>query len=154
MPRLYKSSWNIAVINNVIHLCITTITHALILVTGSAFVVSSVSAQHVSALAPSVPVVVHGFDFSTCNMAIVKGLKSHNVSLTVRAGPAATFRRIGRVYQGQQIFACNKRSEWVGIVFGPSGKCALRTTLVRSPALPKGCRSGWAHQRWIVVTSG
>lgn len=104
---------------------------------------------------PSAPVIVEGIDLTTCNTAVVTGLKrSSGNFLSVRAGPAMSYQRVGGLHGGQDVFTCNERHEWVGIVYGSKGKCRLRTTLSRAPKLPKGCRSGWAHERWIKVTSG
>lgn len=114
---------------------------------------SAGAAQGATPSRRSVPVVTEGVDLSTCNTAVITGLSTHS-SLRVRSGPSISHPAVGRLYQGQQIFTCNERGEWVGVVYSSVGNCRPKGAVNRSSALPKGCRAGWAHERWINVTSG
>lgn len=119
------------------------------------FVGNETGAQVKSDSRGLIPVMIAGTDLSTCNTAVVTGLgRRGGISVSVRSGPSFSYARTGRIYQGQQIFVCNERHKWLGIVYGPTASCNLKTSGARAVHLPKGCRSGWANRRWIEITSG
>lgn len=115
---------------------------------------SEVSAREGVKPRPPVAVVDAATEFWTCSTAMVIGLGRRGSYLSVRAGPGIAYPRIGRLIEGQQIFICDERDEWLGAVYGSGGRCrALKQVQTRTP-LPKGCHSGWTHRRWIEITSG
>ena len=99
----------------------------------------------------AVPVAVLGMELWRCNSAILLGDSSY---VSVRAGPSEDFRKTDKLERGHEVFTCDDREGWVGIIYGPAGRCDLRHTTLRGPNLPRECQSGWIPATSVETTSG
>lgn len=106
----------------------------------------------------SVPVMVGGLaEFDACGgLGEVHGLNPHGDDfLAVRAGPGSKYPMIDRLYNGNQVYFCDKHGEWIGIVYGkPLQDCSVSSPLPRRLPYKGSCLSGWAHKNWLVLIAG
>ncbi|WP_099867977.1 SH3 domain-containing protein [Pararhizobium haloflavum] len=67
------------------------------------------------------------------SQSIVSGLDPNGDGfLAVRAGPGTEYRKIDQLHNGDAVYICGARGDWLAIVYGPSKSNA-----------------GWAHSRWL-----
>jgi len=45
--------------------------------------------------------------------------------LSVRSGPGRSYREMDRLYNGRQVYICDQRGRWLGIVYGWGGNCGV-----------------------------
>ncbi len=89
-----------------------------------------------------------------CNLAVVRGLRPSR-HLIVRSGTGVNYRKIGRLSEGERIYTCNERGEWIGVVFSRSGSpCGGPSAHGLDVRKTSTCRSGWVHRNWIEIVSG
>lgn len=70
-----------------------------------------------------------------CLWATVRGLDPNGDGfLAVRSGPGSNYRKLGEIYNGDQVRYCARAGKWMGIYYG-------------SPR-----RVGWAHSNWLAVS--
>ncbi len=104
--------------------------------------------------APRVPVpLAAAEDYGACSTAFVQGVEGRDGFLTVRAGPSRQDRGLGRLVDGQGVYACVRRGDWFGIVFervrGES-RCAWLLQPQRANSVYSGpCGSGWVHHDYL-----
>jgi hypothetical protein len=91
-----------------------------------------------------------------CSNGVVRGLNPRGDGfLSVRAAPSASRREIGRLYNGRQVYVCQTRGAWYGIVYGrPGGDCGVTTPWIRRLPYTGPCRSGWVARRWVEIWAG
>ena len=88
-----------------------------------------------------------------CNLALVRGVGSSR--LQVRAGPGRRFVRRDALRNGERVYTCNERGEWLGVVFSrPGAPCGNQQPVGLDITLTPPCRSGWVHRRWIEIITG
>src|SRR5687767_12824232 len=88
-----------------------------------------------AAQAPRVPVVIpaspDGYD--GCSTAYIYGLNDGRDRgfLAVRAGPSSRDRELGRLRNGDRVYACVRNGDWFGIVYEGDGRtgCNVRQAL-------------------------
>lgn len=106
----------------------------------------------------AVPVMVGGVaELDACGgFGEVRGLNPRGDSfLAVRAGPGSKYPMIDRLYNGNQVYFCDKHGEWIGIVYGePAKDCGVSSPLPRRQPYQGPCQSGWAHRNWLVLIAG
>lgn len=108
-----------------------------------------------------VPVIIglDGPEYDACgSQGRVVGLDPRGDNfLAVRSGPASDFAKIDEVYSDFTLQLCEKRGQWWGVVYHPSGRseaCGV-TSAVPSPQAYRGnCRAGWVYDRYVTVTAG
>ena len=113
------------------------------------------TAAPLAAQAPRVPVVIpaspEGYD--GCSTAYIYGLTGGRDRgfLAVRAGPSSRERELGRLRNGDQVYACVRDGDWFGIVYEGAGRtgCNVRQPWPATSAYTGPCRSGWVYHRWI-----
>lgn len=105
-----------------------------------------------------VPVMVGGeAELDACGgLGAVHGLNPRGEGfLAVRAGPNSKYPIIDRLYNGDQVYFCDKHGEWIGIVYGkPMQDCGVSSPLRRRQPYKGSCQSGWAHRNWLVLIAG
>ena len=77
---------------------------------------------------PQVPVMIEGsVDYDGCaSVGVVRGLDPHGDGfLAVKSGPGINFRRIDKVYNGQQLYLCGQVGPWIGVVYTASSTLKL-----------------------------
>jgi hypothetical protein len=88
------------------------------------------------AAALDVPIVGHGGDGQTADCSsrtIVVGLNPGGDGfLAVRTGPGTQYRKIDELRNGEVVYGCDARGDWIAIVYGPSK-----------------AKKGWVHGRWL-----
>jgi hypothetical protein len=116
--------------------------------------ISIAIASPAQAQAPRVPVPIAagGGDYPACSPATIMNLDHADGFLSVRAGPSARERSLGRLHNGDAVFACVRRGNWLGIVFDRPGRrtgCDVDRPRLAAPAYAGPCRSGWVHYDYI-----
>lgn len=90
---------------------------------------------------------------ANCSSGIVRGLKPGGDGfLAVRAGPGTSHRMLDRLHNGESVWLCDQRGDWVGIVYGRED-CGTEGSGPEHP-YTGSCRAGWAHGRWIELVAG
>ena len=91
-----------------------------------------------------------------CNFAQVKNHLDHRDYVTVRSGPSAKFRRVGKLKSGTGLYVCDGNGNWVEIYYsspkGPCGPPYSKGGLDDRKA--KACESGWVEKNTIDLISG
>jgi hypothetical protein len=84
----------------------------------------------------------------------VKELDPHGDGfLAVRSGPGSQYQMIDKLLEGQSVFVCDDRGQWLGIVYTRGNEdCGVSSALSRPYSGP--CLSGWVHRNWITITAG
>jgi hypothetical protein len=119
---------------------------------------SAASGQE-AGIRPQVPVVITANpDTDVCGNGIVHGLDPRGDGfLAVKAGPGLKFARIDKLYNGEQVYLCGFRDDWLAIVYtkqGDGSACNVMTPWPRTLPYTGPCRSGWVHRRRIEVIAG
>jgi hypothetical protein len=121
------------------------------------FLALTLSFAAMAALADvTVPVMVGGTaELDACGgFGEVRGLHSRGDGfLAVRAGPSRKYPLIDRLHNGRKVYFCDKHGEWIGIVYGEQD-CGVSSPLPNKQPYKGPCRSGWAHQNWLVMIAG
>jgi len=87
----------------------------------------------------------------------VKGLNpAGDGFLAVRSGPGVRNAMIDKIHNGQQIWFCDQKGSWIGIVYSQSKNTDCQ---VSSPIMPRKryagpCKSGWVHEKYVELTAG
>ncbi len=107
---------------------------------------------------PEVPIMIEASsDLDACNATgIATGLDPHGDGfLAVKSAPALQSLRIDKLYNGEQVYICNERDDWYGVVYSKDRRdCNVSTPWPQNLAYTGPCRSGWVYRRWIEVTGG
>ena len=78
--------------------------------------------------------------------------------LSVRSGPGGSkYREIDRVYNGMQVFICEYKGPWLGVVYSSSGEtdsCNVSTNWSRRMPYTGPCEYGWIHSRYVGDIAG
>jgi hypothetical protein len=121
-------------------------------------VLASAAVAQEAQVKPAVPVMITANeDYDACGMmGVARGLDPRGDGfLAVKAGPGLRYRRIDRLYNGDQVYICATYGPWFAIVYKRNQiDCNVSTPWPRSMAYTGPCRSGWAHKRWIKPTAG
>lgn len=105
---------------------------------------------------PATPVVLVASDLDPCSNGVVAHLNPHGDGfLAVKSSPDLRSKRIDKLFNGQNVYVCGGRGEWLAIIYSRSRTdCAVRTNWVKTLPYTGPCRSGWAHRRWIEIWAG
>ena len=107
----------------------------------------------------SVPVRVGGLpDLDACAaVGTVVRLQPGSL-LAVRAGPGTTFARRDALANGREFFMCamSDDGQWHGVVYSedPGVDCGVATPVPVEQDYAGPCRSGWVHDRWVMLVAG
>lgn len=77
--------------------------------------------------------------------------------LSVRSGPGGKYTEISRLASGTDIFICNERSPWLGVIYPPditTVDCGTDAYVGEAKPYTGPCRSGWIHQKFVEVIAG
>ena len=86
----------------------------------------------------------------------VRGLNPNGDGfLAVRTGPGTEYPMIDRLHKGDGVHFCDQRGDWIGIVYGELGRaCGVGSPVARRQPYRGPCKSGWAHQNWLLLIAG
>lgn len=104
-----------------------------------------------------VPVMIGGdANFDACDaLGTVSGLKSApDNTLSVRSGPGRAFDRLDGLVAGTRVWLCDRKGDWVGVVYGPADRCGVAMPSPERRAYAGPCASGWVHGRYVELTAG
>ncbi len=112
-----------------------------------------ISAQRVRL---DVPVVIHADDLDPCSNGVVTGLDPRGDGfLAVKSGPGLGYRRIDKLFNGEKIWVCGSRGDWLAIVYSRGGRdCNVASPWPRTLPYTGPCQPGWAYRRWVAVYAG
>lgn len=115
----------------------------------------ALSAAAVTAVRATIPVAIQGsLEHDACSNGVVTGLNPKGDRfLSVRSGPGTKHRELARLFNGQKVYVCDSRGDWIGIVYERPSRAGCDVTEPWPETLPYTgpCRSGWVHRRWIKV---
>jgi hypothetical protein len=106
----------------------------------------------------AVPVIVGKVaEYDACmSSGAVKGLDPHGDGfLAVRAGPGSQYQMIDKLLEGQNVFVCDERGQWLGVVYTRGNQdCGVTSALNKPTPYPGPCLAGWIHRNFINITAG
>ncbi|HLO22915.1 MAG TPA: integron [Methyloceanibacter sp.] len=106
----------------------------------------------------AVPVIVGKVaEYDACmSSGAVKGLDPHGDGfLAVRAGPGSQYQMIDKLLEGQNVFVCDERGQWLGVVYTRGSQdCGVTSALNKPTPYPGPCLAGWVHRNFINITAG
>jgi hypothetical protein len=109
----------------------------------------------------AVPVEVGGSaEWDACgSFGRVRGLKPGGDGfLAVRAGPGVGYAVLDKLLDGDQMYLCRTRGDWVAIVYADSRRggeeCGVHYAIAESEPYRGPCKSGWVHKTWVEVVAG
>lgn len=106
----------------------------------------------------AVPVIVGKVpEYDACmSTGAVKGLNPHGDGfLAVRAGPGSQYQMIDKLLEGQNVFVCDERGQWLGVVYTRGNQdCGVTSALNRPTPYAGPCPAGWVHRNFINITAG
>ncbi|MFC3219377.1 integron [Tianweitania populi] len=124
------------------------------------FLCASLAAAKAESATPSVPVTASSDGImDACNsVGRVTGLdpKGDNF-LSVRSGPGGKYTEIARLASGADIFICDERSPWLGVIYPADDAtvdCGTDAYSGEAKPYTGPCRSGWIHQKFVQVIAG
>jgi len=90
------------------------------------------------------------------SIAEVRGLDPKGDDLlSVRKGPGRQYEESDRLHNGQQVYSCGERGDWVGIVYGKDlSVCNVAGVIPKAQAYRGPCHPGWVHKKWLAVIAG
>lgn len=108
---------------------------------------------------PRVPVMIGGEGgLDACgSVGTVSGLKSTpGNTLAVRSGPGLEHNRIDGLAPGAQVWLCDRRGRWLGVVYGlsPGANCGVSTPRAMREPYQGPCSSGWVHESYVELFAG
>ena len=76
--------------------------------------------------------------------------------LAVRDGPGTRHAERDRLLAGQEVWLCEERRLWRGVVYAPDVRtdCGVATVQPARAAYNGPCRSGWVFGRYVALTAG
>jgi hypothetical protein len=105
---------------------------------------------------PEVPIVIQATEEASCASGVVTGLDPRGDGfLAVKSGPHLKFSKIDQLFNGQDVYLCESRGDWLGIVYPVEERCGVGSkswSVTDSYSGP--CSSGWVHKAWIKATAG
>ncbi|MBV5309820.1 hypothetical protein [Chromatium okenii] len=107
--------------------------------------------------AERVPVMIGGdTDVDACGaVGEVRGLDDFRGDgfLSVRKGPGSQYLEIDRLHNGDQVYLCNDRGNWAGIIYSTGGNlsasCNVSSSIANKQSYRGPCKSGWAYMKWL-----
>jgi hypothetical protein len=106
----------------------------------------------------AVPVIVGKVaEYDACmSSGAVKGLDPHGDGfLAVRAGPGSQYQMIDKLLEGQNVFVCDERGQWLGVVYTRGNQdCGVTSALNKPTPYPGPCLAGWVNRNFINITAG
>jgi hypothetical protein len=106
----------------------------------------------------AVPVIVGKVaEYDACmSSGAVKGLDPHGDGfLAARAGPGSQYQMIDKLLEGQNVFVCDERGQWLGVVYTRGNQdCGVTSALNKPTPYPGPCLAGWVHRNFINITAG
>ncbi len=96
-------------------------------------------------------------NYDACgSLGVVAGLNPQGDNfLAVRSGPGTKYDQIDSLFSGNEVFLCDQRGRWHGIVYGtPGADCGVSSPVAGHQAYFGSCRSGWVFDRYIRVIAG
>jgi hypothetical protein len=118
--------------------------------------VSAPRAEAAPAVHPLTPITLEASELDPCSNGVVRGLNPRGDGfLSVRTAPNEKARELFRLHNGDQVYVCDQRGDWMGVLHGPVGDaCGAMTPVSKTGPYRGRCRSGWAHENWIELWAG
>jgi hypothetical protein len=130
---------------------------AFFLIASSTMLLSFAVADAMAQTKLDVPVVV-GVDaeLDPCAVGVIAGLDPRGDGfLSVRSGPAANYRELDRLKNGNRVHLCDQKGDWIGVVYGAAvDKCGVGTPWPKKKAYAGPCKHGWVHTRYVKPIAG
>lgn len=90
-------------------------------------------------------------------VGVVSGLKPVAGNfLALRAAGNANSKMIAKLENGQQLFICEEKSDWIGVVV-PNEKdanCGVTSPIAQQGSYTGDCASGWVYRKYVELLAG
>jgi len=119
--------------------------------------ITSAAIAQEAGIRPQVAVTIQSSDkYDACSNGLVSGLDPKDEGfLAVKSGPGLNYKRIDKLFNGEQVYLCGQKGDWYAIVYTKTRRnCNVSTPWPKTLPYTGPCRSGWAHKRWIEVIAG
>jgi len=94
-----------------------------------------------------------GDPLDPCSYAQIIGLNPNGDGfLTVRSEPNKHAKPLDRLYNGNKVWYCDQKGQWVGIVYGKN--CHISSPANPPRAYKGSCKSGWVFGKWVSIIAG
>lgn len=107
-----------------------------------------------AAVAGGIPVMTGGdANLDACgSLGVVSGPSS---GIPVRTGPSPRFASIEKLIPGRQVWLCDRKGAWTGVVYGKEGDdCGVATPAKTRRPYQGACASGWVQSKYIELVAG
>ena len=103
----------------------------------------------------NVPVVVGSDDDMDACMTLGLSTSKQSESV-VRAGPSSTSAVMDKVKNGQLVWMCSFKEEWVAVVYATSDNmdCGVSRHINPAQIYIGPCKSGWMHKNNVEPAAG
>jgi hypothetical protein len=72
--------------------------------------------------------------------------------LAVRTGPGSKFTKIDELHERNQVWLCDERGRWIGIVYGKN--CGVSSPIAIRRRYHGPCKSGWVFDKYVKLIAG
>ena len=107
---------------------------------------------------PAVPVTIGGDQYldACAGKGVITGLDPRGDGfLAVKAGPGPRYKRVDKLFNGEQVYLCSDHGKWFGVVYSKTKqKCNVTTPWAKPLPYTGPCRSGWIHKSYVKITAG
>lgn len=96
-------------------------------------------------------------DLDAClTLGVVTGLNPNGDGfLAVRSGPDTHFKRIDKLSNGQYVYFCDQRNDWIGVVYTKAeGDCGVSSPVSKRQPYQGPCKAGWVHSKYVKAVAG
>ena len=97
-------------------------------------------------------------DLDACGgYGVVTGLDPNRDGfLAVRTGPGTDHSIIDKINNGQAVYFCDERQDWIGIVYSRDKgvDCQIGSPIAKRQPYTGPCRAGWAHAKYLRLVAG
>ena len=94
-----------------------------------------------------------GMDGCGSNGVVINLNSEGGDHLSVRAGPGVDTPEVGTLRLGADVFLCDQKNGWHGIVYG-EGRCGVSSPVNPRMVYRGPCSSGWVPVDTVEVTAG
>jgi len=106
----------------------------------------------------AVPIMIGGnTEIDACSSyAEVAGLNPKGDGfLAVRSGPGSNYPLLEKLHNGDRVFVCVTKGDWMGVVYPAQGQdCNVSEVWPKKKAYSGPCKSGWVFSKWIQMLAG
>lgn len=105
-----------------------------------------------------VPLVLEGDELlDACSgVGEIGGLHSDGDGfVAVRAGPGKHYKMVDQLINGDRVYICRSRENWLGVVYSKAGRnCQISSPVSKTQKYTGPCAWGWIYRKWVLPRAG